>query len=216
MMGCTKSKAGKGANPSAPGSGLPQFERKIKSINARKHEKSQEFSGEELEHICSVWGNLRMNHPDAGLFLLEKMFLKYPELAKKFDFCRDFFGSYKADAMQTEFMKNHSIKIMNALDTVIAGITAQQPMREAVREIGRDHYHKKIDKIHMRQMADGMLEGLKEVIGDAKDSTRKLLAWNKLFDMIVEEFGNGLFKAEEEELSAVYERESRFSRWFKG
>ena len=58
-----------------------------------------------------------MNHPDAGLFLLEKMFLKYPELAKKFDFCRDFFGSYKADAMQTEFMKNHSIKIMNALDT---------------------------------------------------------------------------------------------------
>ena len=89
-------------------------------------------------------------------------------------------------------------------------------MREAVREIGRDHYHKKIDKIHMRQMADGMLEGLKEVIGDAKDSTRKLLAWNKLFDMIVEEFGNGLFKAEEEELSAVYERESRFSRWFKG
>ena len=99
---------------------------------------------------------------------------------------------------------------------MIAGITAQQPMREAVREIGRDHYHKKIDKIHMRQMADGMLEGLKEVIGDAKDSTRKLLAWNKLFDMIVEEFGNGLFKAEEEELSAVYERESRFSRWFKG
>ena len=69
-----------------------------------------------MEILGSVWGNLRENSVDTGLYILQHFFTVFPEEVVKFQFNMDDHGNIRPNFLTSKSVREHSMKIMNALD----------------------------------------------------------------------------------------------------
>ena len=90
--------------------------KKILSLNQKTKVKQIILSDEELMGLSIAWENLRADSVESGLFILAHFFELYPETVYRFDFTKDMYGNAMPDFMKSQRMREHSVKVMGALD----------------------------------------------------------------------------------------------------
>ena len=69
-----------------------------------------------------MWENLRESTEDSGLYVMQHFFYLYPEEVQKFAFNMDSWGNVRSDYLTSRALRDHSIKVMNALDSGVKKI----------------------------------------------------------------------------------------------
>jgi len=155
------------------------------------------FKFEEKECIANVWENLRESSADSGLYLLQHFFFLYPEEINKFPFTKDRFGNRNPNYLTGEALRQHSIKVMDALDSVIVDMLQGKDVHKQLVDVGYQHLRMGIEPGEINKLMTAIYDGLKEK-EKKKDTDRVMLAWKKLLDVLAEGFEEGLKAARDE------------------
>jgi len=155
------------------------------------------FRKEEKACIAGSWESIRVNSADSGLCLLQHFFYLYPEEIEKFQFTKDQWGYRYPDYLTSEALRQHSIKVMDALDAVLADMLQGRDIHSRMVDIGYAHLIRgrmEIEPGVIKKFLAGIYGGLKIKL-QKKDSDAVMLAWKKLFDLLAEGFEEGLKQA---------------------
>merc|ERR1712168_689816 len=166
--------------------------KKSSESNHRHH-----FVNEEKECISAVWDNLRMSSADSGLYLHQHIFYLYPELIEKFEFSKDKFGNQTSEFLTGKALREHSIRVMDALDSVIVDMLKGKDIHKQMVDIGYSHLKMGVEPRQIEKFLMGVYIGIKEK-QQKKDSDQVMLAWKKFFDVLAEGFEDGLKAARDE------------------
>jgi len=152
----------------------------------------------EIQIIEKMWAELRENAADSGLFIFQYFFDLYPEETQRFFFITDHKGNVMPNYLKSQRMREHAIKVMNGMDSVMCGVFENNPqLGQMLFDLGYGHYSKNIAKDDIIKLSNSILEVIKWLVSqDGSGKGKKVDAWRKLLHIVNEKFKEGFGQAE--------------------